>query len=136
MWRRRTSPTPTHEARGFDVRDREALEAALALVEPELASLTVYMCWHRGAGHDYPADVLQAAGRLREQHAPNSGSDDDYTSLSFMPSHSDLADFGLVASYCDLAYATDGHGDVVFEVSAEGTSGSVTSRPHEERHEP
>ena len=58
------------------------MEAALVLDRSERTSLTVYMCWHGGTGHDYPADVMEAARRLRERHTVGSGSDDDYTSGS------------------------------------------------------
>lgn len=134
MWRRRARPTPTHESRRFDVRDRKALEASLALVGPETTSVTVYMCWHGGTGHDYPADVMEAAWRLRERHSVGSGSDDDYTSLTFMPSEDDLSDFVLVAPYCDLAYATNANDEVLLEVSGEGASWTMWSRQDEERH--
>ncbi len=109
-------------AEHFDVRDREPLRAALAVVLPATSALTIYMCWHAGLGHDFPADVMQAAGRLRERHTVNSGSDDRHTSLTFMPSHDDVADFVRVAQFCDLAYATDAEGSVVLEVSDQGGS--------------
>ena len=121
MWRRRARPT-LGRAEHFDVRDREALRAALAVGLPATRALTVYMCWHAGLGHDFPADVMQAAGRLRERHTMNSGSDDQYTSVKFMPSNDDVADFVRVAPFCDLAYATDAEGNVVLEVSEQGGS--------------
>ena len=77
----------------------------------------MYMCWHDGRGHDYPADVMQAAARLRGRHLPASGSDATYTSLAFVPAPDDLADFVLVAPYCDLAYADNAAGDTVLWVS-------------------
>lgn len=122
MSRRRTRPTPAQELQRFDVRDREALDAALALVAAKTTALTVYMCWHGGEGHRYPAEVMQAAGRLRERHPAGSGSDDTYTSLTFTPSNGDIADFAAIAAYCDLAYATDAEGAVLLEVSDEGGS--------------
>jgi hypothetical protein len=97
---------------------REALASALDEVRPRIASLTLYMCWHGGYGHDYPRDVMQAAGRLRARHA-DGVPDEDYTSLTFEPSDEDLRDFILVASYCDLAYATDEAGEVLAEVSGD-----------------
>ena len=114
-----------------DGRDRAAVEAALVLDRSERTSLTVYMCWHGGTGHDYPADVMEAARRLRERHTVGSGSDDDYTSLTFRSSDDDLADFVLVAPYSDLAYATDADGAVLLEVSGDGTSGSLRGRQDE-----
>lgn len=81
----------------------------------------MYMCWHEGRGHDYPADVMFAAARLRERHVADSGSDDAYTSLTFAPAQDDLADFVLVAPYCDLAYADNAAGETVLWVSGEGS---------------
>ena len=128
MWRRRKRPLPPYEWRDFDGRDRTAVEAALALVGSECTSLTVNMCWHGGAGHDYPAESMEAARRLRERHAPDGTYDDNYTSLTFVPSSEDLADFLFIAPHSDLAYAVDADGAVVLEVSGDGASGSVRSR--------
>lgn len=80
------------------------------------ASLTLYMCWHRGQGHGYPQAVLDAAGRLRERHMPQVGSNDDYTALTFAASPHDVQDFEAVAPFCDLAYATDVSGEVLVEI--------------------
>lgn len=125
VWRRRARPAPAQDSRPLDVQDSAAVQRALALVGQHATSLTIYMCWHGGRGHDYPVDVMQAAGRLRARHSLNSASDDVYTSLTFVPSDDDLADFALLARYCDLAYATDAGGDVLLEVSDEGASGST-----------
>lgn len=110
----------------LDPRDTTALRCALDLVLPEATSLTVHMCWHAGVGHDYPADVLEAAGRLRERHprATEPGWE-DYTSLSFVPSLEDRDDFLTVAPVCDLAYATDGSDRLLGSVSGEGTEAQV-----------
>jgi hypothetical protein len=102
----------------------------MALVLPDATSLTLYMCWHGGTGHDYPADVMQAAGRLRERYAVGSGSDEGYTSLTFVPSDDNVPDVTRVAPYCDLAYATNADGEVVLDVSGgEGACGSLQVRP-------
>lgn len=105
-----------------DARDGAALRWALDVALPSASSLTVYMCWHGGSGHDYPAEALGAARRLRERHA---GSDDQYTMLTFEPSAEELRLFAEVAPYCDLAYATDGNDDVLADVSGEGAQARV-----------
>ena len=111
----------------LDPHDRAALRCAFDSVLPDSASLTVYMCWHSGVGHDYPTEVLEAARRLRERHlrATDSGWD-DYTSLSFVPSLEDRHDFLTVAPFCDLAYATDRSERLLASVSGEGTEAYVT----------
>lgn len=96
------------------------MRAALAAAGPRVSALTVYMCWHDGAGHDYPPLVIQAAGRLRERHPSRGRADSEYTSLSFSPTDDDAADFAIVAPYCDLAYATDDEGQVLLDVNGTG----------------
>lgn len=95
-----------------DPRDGHTIQCAAGVVLPGAVSLTVYMCWHSGVGHGYPADVLAAARRLRERHAsgPASSCDDVYTSLTFAPSPQDCDDFLVIAPFCDLAYAADPSG--------------------------
>jgi len=132
MWRRRARTVVPGAGRKFDAADDEPLRAAVAAVRLEISKLTLYMCWHGGAGHDYPNAALQAAARLRQRH-PGHGVDDAYTSLSITPTDEDLADFVLVAPYCDLAYATDAEDDVVLEVSGEGESGSFRGPAHRGR---
>jgi hypothetical protein len=85
--------------------------AAFVSARPQTATLTAYLCWHGGEGHDYPAEVMQAANRLRGRHGDTN--DDDYITLTFAPSSEDWDDFLLIAPYCDLAYATDRAGAVV-----------------------
>lgn len=114
--------------RAFDVRDSTASEAALRAVLPHATNLTLYMCWHEGEGHGYPAHVMQAARRLRERQTESSSSDDSYTSLMLTPSPEDVEDVTAVAPFCDLAYATDAGDEVIWEVSGEGPSGSVRER--------
>jgi hypothetical protein len=80
----------------------------------QIESLTLYMCWHGGTGHELPDDVMRAAARLRARHEGNS--DEDYTSLTVCPSDADWRDFILVAPYCDWAYATDADGHLIAEV--------------------
>jgi hypothetical protein len=78
------------------------------------------MCWHGGAGHDYPVEVMQAAARLRDRHAGAGGSDEDYTSLTLEPSDEDWRDFLVVVPYCDQAYAEDAEGNVLAESEGAG----------------
>jgi len=118
---------------GVEMRDAAALRVGLRLVLPAATSLTVHMCWHDGHGHDYPAEVLDAAGRLRERHC-GSGCDDQYMSLTFTPSHGDLSDVVRVAPFADLAYASDGAGEELVEVSGEGGS-AVVHLTEKQRHE-
>ena len=89
-------------------------------VVPRAASLTVYMCWHGGLGHRYPQTAMDAAGRLRERHMPQVGSTEEYTSLTFPASPQDVRDFGAIAPFCDLAYASDASGEVLAELYGEG----------------
>ncbi len=117
---------------GVEMRDAAALRAGLRLVLPAATSLTVHMCWHDGHGHDYPAEVLDTAGRLRERHC-GSGCDDQYMSLTFRPSHADLSDFVRVAPFADLAYACDAAGKELVEVSGEGGS-AVVHLTEKQRH--
>ena len=91
---------------------------------PGAAQLTIYMCWHRGAGHGFPQHVMDAALRLRERHLSPDASDEDYTSLAFAPSAQDAQDFLVVAPFSDLAYATDADGQVRAEVSGAGHGGA------------
>ena len=110
-----------------DVLDSAALRCALEVVLPDAASLTVYMCWHSGTGHEYPVNVLDAAERLRQRHGeePGSGCDEQYTSLTFAPSFEDHRDFLEVAPFCDLAYATNPQDELLAEVTGEGTTARV-----------
>jgi hypothetical protein len=95
---------------------------ALRRVLPSAASLTVYMCWHGGQGHEYPQEVMDAAGRLRERHMPQVGSNGDYMALTFPASAQDVQDFEAVAPFCDLAYVSDDSGEVLAEVNGQGHS--------------
>ena len=52
----------------------------------------MYMCWHGGLGHGYPQSVMDAAGRLRERHMPQVGSNEGYTALTFPVSPQDVRD--------------------------------------------
>ena len=83
----------------------------------DTVTVTLHMCWHAGTGRGFPKEVMQAAGRLRSQHAVKQ--DDDYTSLQFPPSPDDWNDILLVLPYCDLAYATDAQ-DRVLADSGDG----------------
>jgi len=77
----------------------------------DTVTVTLHMCWHAGMGHDFPGEVMQAAGRLRSSHLTSP--DDDYTTLHFAPSADDWNDILLVLPYCDLAYATDAQDQVI-----------------------
>lgn len=93
---------------------------ALSRALPRAASLTIYMCWHGGLGHGYPQAVVDAAGRLRERHMPQVGSNQSYTALTFPASPDDVADFEAVAPFCDLAYLSDDCGEVLAEITGQG----------------
>jgi hypothetical protein len=82
------------------------------------------MCWHDGAGHGYPDEVLAAAGRLRDRHA-GSGCTSAYTSITFSPSDQDLTDFVAVAPFVDLAYASGADGRELVEITGEGDCATV-----------
>ena len=97
-----------------DESERERLTALFEGVRARTASLTMYMCWHGGRGHDYPDEVMQAAARLRRRHG-DSGSDGDYTMLTLEPSDADWPDFLAVVAYCDWAYADDAAGHLLAE---------------------
>ena len=97
-----------------------ALVESFEIARSRTASLTAHMCWHGGVGHGYPSEVMGAAARLRERYGPESGSDDEYTMLSFAPSEYDWRDFLTVLPYCDLAYAQDGNENVIAEAVGTG----------------
>lgn len=119
-----------------DPRDSTALRCALDAVLPGAASVTVYMCWHSGAGHNYPPKALAAALSLRQRHAEASGSgcDDDYTSLTFAPSCEDTRDLLEVVPFCDLVYAIGPDDELLAEVNGEGATARIrlTAAQHTE----
>ena len=119
-----------------EARDSTALRCALDAVLPDAASVTVYMCWHSGVGHNYPPKALAAAQRLRQRHAQGSGSrcSDEYTSLTFAPSSEDGRDLVEVVPFCDLVYATGPNDELLAEASGEGATASVwlTAAQHTE----
>jgi hypothetical protein len=112
LWRSQWRHT---EQPSFDTSNIAAVVASFETARTRTASVTMYMCWHGGIGHDYPNEVMQAASRLRERHGAASGSDDDYTMLTLTPSETDWRDLLVVVPYCDWAYATDAAGDVLAE---------------------
>ncbi len=107
-WKHERQPVPESV-------DRESLIVRFEAVRSRTASLTMYMCWHGGAGHDYPNEVMQAAARLRDRNSTTSGSDGDYTILTLEPSDADWRDFVAVVPYCDWAYAADATGGLLAE---------------------
>lgn len=110
VWPRRSKHSQRDGSGGADASD---LVTLFEQVRDDTESLTLYMCWHGGTGHEFPDDVMRAAARLRDGHM--SSSDDDYTILTLRPSDDDWRDFLLVVPYCDMAYATDADGNLIAE---------------------
>lgn len=115
-WRREQH---AHSRSALECARQEASIAVFSESLPRAASVTLHMCWHQGLGHDYPPEVMPAADRLRQQHLGGGDSDDNYTSVTFAPSASDLRDVMLLVPYCDLAYITDMAGTVLSEVTGD-----------------